>query len=186
MLLVHCIKNKEGGSLPIGIPLKSHAFCNRSSPLFCQLGLSRSLAVPTVASRGMSRDNDPDAELSTRLQNRFRIGSLVKAMIFLLSWMLLGQAQAAGYYRSDGDLEELSAILTTRFHVDKPAFTQGYVVGAADATAGISWCPTPQTSEDQIYHAVAKFMRDHPEVMNRSAAAGVSAALKTEFPCGKK
>jgi hypothetical protein len=134
----------------------------------------------------MRPDYDADAELPTGLQNRVHTGSLVKTILFLLSWMLLGHAQAAGYYRGDGNLEELSVILTTKFHVDQPAFTKGYVIGAADATSGISWCPTPQTTEDQIYHAVAKFMRDHPEVMNRNAAAGVGAALAAEFPCGKK
>jgi hypothetical protein len=110
----------------------------------------------------------------------------MKTIFFLLSCLIFGQAQATGYFRSGGDLEELGAVLAPRLRVDKPAFTQGYVAGVADATAGVSWCPTPQLTEEQVYQLVAKFMKNHPEYLNRSAATIVGDALVADFPCDKK
>ena len=110
----------------------------------------------------------------------------MKRLLFLLSFMALGQAQAAGYFRSGGDLEELGTNLASKLNVDKPTFAKGYVAGVADATFGISWCPNSQVTEDRIFQAVSQFMKSHPDYVNQRAAAVVGNALVAEFPCNKK
>jgi hypothetical protein len=111
----------------------------------------------------------------------------IQTIFCLLSCMLFGQAHATSYFLRGGeDLEELDAALASKLHVDKPAFAKGYVAGAADATAGVTWCPNSDVTEEQIFHAVAKFMKNHRESVNRGAVAIVGEALVTDFPCNKK
>jgi hypothetical protein len=110
----------------------------------------------------------------------------MKKLLFLLSLVISGQAQAAGYFRSGGDLEELGASLASRLQVDKPTFAKGYVAGVADATFGVSWCPKSQVTEERIFQSVSQFMKSHPNYVNQRAAAVVGNALATEFPCNKK
>ena len=110
----------------------------------------------------------------------------MKKLLFLLSFMTLGQAQAAGYFRNGGDLEELGTSLTSKLHVDKPTFAKGYVAGVADATFGVSWCPDSQVTERSIFQTVSQFMQSHPDYLNQRAAAVVGNALAAEFPCTKK
>ena len=110
----------------------------------------------------------------------------MKNLLFLLSFMILGQAQAAGYFRNGGDLEELGTSLASKLHLDKPTFAKGYVAGVADATFGVSWCPNPKVTEDRIFQTVSQFMKSHPDYVNQRAAAVVSNALAAEFPCNQK
>jgi hypothetical protein len=110
----------------------------------------------------------------------------MKRLLFLLSFVTLGQAHAAGYFRSGGDLEELGASLASMLHVDKPTFAKAYVAGVADATFGVSWCPKSQVTEERILQTVSQFMKSHPDYVNQRAAAVVGDALATEFPCDKK
>jgi hypothetical protein len=110
----------------------------------------------------------------------------MKTVLCLLSCLLIGQVHATSYFRSGEDLEELDAALASKLHVDKPAFAKGYVAGAADATAGVNWCPNAHVPEEQIFHVVAKFMTDHPESRKRSAVNIVDDALVAAFPCNKK
>jgi hypothetical protein len=110
----------------------------------------------------------------------------MKKLFFLLSFMTLGQAQATGYFRSGGDLEELGASLASKLNVDKPTFAKGYVAGVAEATLGVSWCPKSQVTEERIFQTVSQFMKSHPDYVNQRATAVVGDALAAEFPCGKK
>jgi len=110
----------------------------------------------------------------------------MKSFLFFLSFMALGHAQAAGYFRSGGDLEELGTSLASKLHVDKPTFAKGYVAGVADATFGVSWCPNDVVTEDRIFHTVSQFMKSHPDYVNQRAATVVGDALAAEFPCKKK
>lgn len=110
----------------------------------------------------------------------------MKKIFFLLTLMFLGQAQAAGSFRSVSDLEELGASLAPKLHGDKPTFAKGYVAGVADATFGVSWCPNSQVTEDQIFKAITQFMKSHPESLNRGAAIIVGDALSADYPCDKK
>lgn len=113
-------------------------------------------------------------------------GATMKNSFFILSLMLFTQAHAAGYFRSGDDLDELAKALASMGHVDKALFAKGYVAGVADATSGMSWCPTAQATEEQLYYAVAAYMKAHPESLKRGAAGIVGDALASEFPCGKK
>lgn len=110
----------------------------------------------------------------------------MKKRFFLLLIMTLGQAQAAGYFRSGDDLEELGASLASKLHLDKPTFAKGYVAGVADATFGVSWCPNSKVTEDRIFQTVSQFMKSHPSYLNQRAATVVGDALAAEFPCDKK
>ncbi|MCK9388701.1 MAG: hypothetical protein M0Q22_09980 [Sulfuritalea sp.] len=110
----------------------------------------------------------------------------MKILFFLSLFMTLGQAQAAGYFRSGGDLEELVTSLASKLHVDKPTFAKGYVAGVADATFGVSWCPKSQVTEERIFQTVSQFIKSHPDYLNQRAASVVGDALATEFPCNKK
>ena len=110
----------------------------------------------------------------------------MKPMILLVSCLLLGQTQAASFFRSGEDLGDLGAPLATQLHADKQAFAMGYVAGTADATSGVTWCPGGAVTEDRIYFAVGRFMRTHPGSLKRNAATIVSEALAADFPCGKK
>lgn len=110
----------------------------------------------------------------------------MKRLLFLLSFMTLGQVHAAGYFRSGDDLDELGTSLASRLHVDKPTFAKGYVAGVADATFAVSWCPSSQVTEDRIFQTVSQFMKSHPDYVNQHAATVVGNALAAEFPCNKK
>lgn len=107
-------------------------------------------------------------------------------MLCLMICIILGQAQAAGFFRNGDDLEDFGVVIGVRVHTEKRAFANGYVSGVADATVGQSWCPGSQVTEEAIYHTVAKFIQAHPESLRHSAAAIVGEALMTEFPCEKK
>lgn len=107
-------------------------------------------------------------------------------MLCLMICVMLGQAQAAGFFRNGDDLEDLGAVLGARAHPETKAFASGYVAGVADATVGVTWCPTPQVTEETIDRTVARFMQSHPESLRRSAATIVGEALTAEFPCEKK
>lgn len=63
------------------------------------------------------------------------------------------------------------------------AMTMGYVMGVADADPNI--CPNPQASVAQFMIIVDRYMQSHQELLNKSAAVSVSAALRAAFPCPK-
>src|ERR1035437_9734637 len=107
----------------------------------------------------------------------------MKTILCLLSCVLVSHAQAGGYFRSNGDVERLET-LTSRLHVNKPAFSEGYVTGVAEAMAGTKWCPTFQVSEGKLYRTVAAFMKAHPDALNGSARSIVGNALTATIPCG--
>lgn len=108
----------------------------------------------------------------------------MKITLCLLLCLLFSPAYATGYYRDE--LEELDAALASKLHVDKLSFAKGFVTGAANATAGVTWCPNADVTEEQIFQVVARFMRDHPESRKRSAANMVGDALAAAFPCNKE
>jgi hypothetical protein len=102
----------------------------------------------------------------------------------LLSCLLFGQAYATGYYHEV--LDELNADLASKLDVDKLSFAKGFVSGAADATAGVTWCPNADVTTEQIFQVVTKFMAGHPESRKDKAAAVVGDALAAAFPCRKE
>ncbi len=107
----------------------------------------------------------------------------MKITFCLLFCLLISQAYATGYYRDE--LEELDAALASKLHVDKLSFAKGFVTGVTNATAGETWCPNADVTEEQIFQVVAKFMLDHPESRKRIAAIMVGDALAAAFPCKK-
>ena len=108
----------------------------------------------------------------------------MKTTLYLLSCLLVSQAYATGFYREE--LEDLNAALASKLHVDKLSFAKGFVTGVANATAGVTWCPSADVTEEQIFQVVAKFMIGHPESQERRAANMVGDALAAAFPCKKE
>jgi hypothetical protein len=98
--------------------------------------------------------------------------------------LLFGQAYATGYYHEV--LDELNADLASKLDVDKLSFAKGFVSGAADATAGVTWCPNADVTKEEIFQVVTKFMAGHPESRKDKAAAVVGDALAAAFPCRKE
>lgn len=97
-----------------------------------------------------------------------------------------GSARAAGYFRSDGDLQELESVLRTRVPVGTALFVKGYVLGVADAGSGTQWCLPADLTEERLFQAVARHLpKEPPPRPSRSAAQQVSEALITEFPCAR-
>lgn len=108
----------------------------------------------------------------------------MRTTLCLLSCLLYSQAYASGYYHEE--LDELDAALASKLHVDKLSFAKGFVSGAADATAGVTWCPNADVTKEQIFQVVTKFMAGHPESRKDKAAAVVGDALAAAFPCRKE
>lgn len=64
----------------------------------------------------------------------------------------------------------------------------GYVVGVADASSGITWCPggaRNRVSVGQIASTVLQYMSNNPDKWHLEAAALVMNALQQAFPCKK-
>ncbi|TRZ50641.1 hypothetical protein D4S03_06450 [bacterium] len=62
---------------------------------------------------------------------------------------------------------------------------QGYVAGISDATADILWRLQKNVNMGQICAIVSKYLKNHPERWNESAAILVIAALQEAFPLKK-
>ncbi|HMV18450.1 MAG TPA: Rap1a/Tai family immunity protein [Zoogloea sp.] len=114
------------------------------------------------------------------------LGRWVGALVCLgvLGWG--GAVQAAGYFRSDADLQELESVLRSRVPVGTALFVKGYVLGVADAGSGTQWCLPADLTEEHLFQAVARHLpKDPPPRTSRSAAQQVSEALSSEFPCAR-
>jgi hypothetical protein len=65
-------------------------------------------------------------------------------------------------------------------------FCGNYIKGYADALiAGKSICVSDDVSNGAMVRANSSFVQQHPEFLKRYQADGVSAALKSNYPCGK-
>lgn len=63
----------------------------------------------------------------------------------------------------------------------------GFVVGVHDTFEGINIiCTNNQVKAGQILAVVKKYVKDHPEKLDRPAKTLVFLALATAFPCNKK
>lgn len=60
---------------------------------------------------------------------------------------------------------------------------QSYVIGAADAIAGVHWCTAQKITVQQAYDMTRRALETAPEFRNHSAAVFVQAALNNAFPC---
>jgi hypothetical protein len=67
----------------------------------------------------------------------------------------------------------------------RSGFFDGYVVGVADISANILWCPPKNVSRGQISKIVASYLKSHPEKLHMAANSLVIDALKLPFPCKK-
>ena len=65
------------------------------------------------------------------------------------------------------------------------ASLQGYVTGVIDTLDGVLICPTEGVKVGELVDIVSRYVADHPEEWNRSAALIVRSALEPVFPCKK-
>jgi Rap1a immunity proteins len=65
---------------------------------------------------------------------------------------------------------------------------QNYVAGVRIVNEDLSWCNPPgtETTYEDAFKIVAKYLADHPERFDSEPAALVNFALKAAYPCGKK
>lgn len=70
---------------------------------------------------------------------------------------------------------------STEYIRDALAF--GYVIGVHDALSGSLVCTGDRVTQGQIVDVVLKFMRNNPEVLDKSADVVITAALKSVWPC---
>ena len=70
---------------------------------------------------------------------------------------------------------------STEYIRDGMAF--GYVIGVHDALSGTLICSGENVTQGQVVEIVLKFMRNNPEVLDKSADVIVLAALKSVWPC---
>ena len=67
------------------------------------------------------------------------------------------------------------------------AYFNGFVLGVARANADRSWyCLPADAVAGQTWDAVAKFVREHPELLDRRPSTLVNGALAKSFPCAER
>jgi hypothetical protein len=67
------------------------------------------------------------------------------------------------------------------------AYFNGFVLGVARANADRGWyCLPTEAVAGQTWDAVATFLREHPEFLDRRASTLVNGALAKGFPCAER
>ena len=94
-------------------------------------------------------------------------------------------AEAAGEFKTGNEvkagLEGWVSDDSTETVRDAVAF--GYVIGVHDALSGTVVCSGDNVTQGQVVQVVLKYMRQNPEVLDRSADRVITAALKAVWPC---
>lgn len=103
-----------------------------------------------------------------------------------LSSLLIGQANATGYYHNDSELEALGLALASHLDVEPTAFAKGYVAGVANAGSGKSWCPKNTVDDDHMFRLIAQHLQTHRVPVNRDAVTVITDALTNAYPCENK
>ena len=67
----------------------------------------------------------------------------------------------------------------------KHAFLTGYVLGVADTSMDVMWCPTYSVTVGQTTLIVHKWLQSHPESLHFTGDSLVVSALREAFPCKK-
>ena len=62
----------------------------------------------------------------------------------------------------------------------------GYVMGAFDASQGVTHCPPPTVTAGQVRDMVTKTLNDGAAARHMSADSFVTYTLKAAWPCAKK
>jgi ABC-type proline/glycine betaine transport system substrate-binding protein len=106
-------------------------------------------------------------------------------MMFCAAAVFASPADAAGEFKSGNEikvgLEGWVDKNSTEYVRDGVAF--GYVLGVHDTLAGSVICSGDNVTQGQVIDVVLKFMRQNPEILDRSADQVVAAALKSAWPC---
>jgi hypothetical protein len=98
-----------------------------------------------------------------------------------------GPVEAKGEFKSGNEikagLEGWVDKDSTEYVRDGVAF--GYVIGVHDALSGALVCKGDDVTQRQVIDVVLKYMRQNPEVLDRSADQVVAAALTAVWPCAE-
>jgi hypothetical protein len=107
------------------------------------------------------------------------------AVLLGMAAVFASTADAAGEFKSGNEikagLEGWVDKGSTEYVRDAMAF--GYVIGVHDALSGAVVCSGENVTQGQVIDVVLKYMRQNPEVLDRSADQIVVAALKDVWPC---
>jgi hypothetical protein len=117
--------------------------------------------------------------------------SILALVILLVLVFMHGQTEARFMYYSGTDLVEYMREYEKGFSGNRGTnyayanFFTGYVTGVCDLTAGVVWQDSKDVTSNQAWAIVAKYLKNHPERWNESAAVLVVDALKEAFPLKK-
>jgi hypothetical protein len=102
-------------------------------------------------------------------------------------WQRSSPAETKGEFKSGNEikagLEGWVDKESTEYVRDGVAF--GYVIGVHDALSGSIVCSGDNVTQGQVIDVVLKYMRQNPEVLDRSADQVVAAALTAVWPCAE-
>jgi len=62
----------------------------------------------------------------------------------------------------------------------------GYIVGLAEITSSVLFCPPPHTQQGQLFDIVYIYLRDNPAKRSNSAGEVTITALRNAYPCSNK
>ena len=106
-------------------------------------------------------------------------------MRLLLLIILLGLASGLHAGQIDGN-ELFKTMKEAEDREDlgyQSGFFDGYVLGFADTTVNVLWCPPKSAQPSQISKIVASYLNQHSELLNDPAEVLVIDALSEHFPC---
>ncbi|QFY42627.1 hypothetical protein F6R98_08330 [Candidatus Methylospira mobilis] len=107
-------------------------------------------------------------------------------IIFLLIYTSFSQA---AYFMDSAELKELlidfDAYQENREirYMAKASQYVGYVTGVVDSLDGSRFCLTKGVSAEHASGIVSKYLRDHPDGLDRHASEIISTVLAASFPC---
>lgn len=108
--------------------------------------------------------------------------------ILILSWAALYWQAHAGFYTGNelsSKLDEYESASTSAHTAYQSGMYAGYAAGAFDIlTHSGTICPQGRVTTVQVNAIIAKYLRQHPELLNQDAGPLVRSALETAFPCG--
>ena len=108
-------------------------------------------------------------------------------MLLGMAALFASTADAKGEFRSGNEIKAgLEGWIdkgSTEYVRDAMAF--GYVIGVHDALSGAVVCSGENVTQRQVIDVVLKYMRQNPEVLDRSADQVVAAALTDVWPCAE-
>ena len=144
--------------------------------------------------RGVRMRGDPRSE---RVRKRFLHRLVSTTVLAFSSFSLPAPAVAQGWTFDAPELARFAAdyerLRDSGEATNDPslaarvAYFNGFVLGVARANADRGWyCLPTEAVAGQTWDAVATFLREHPELLDRRPSTLVNGALAKGFPCAER